>query len=378
MAVSGHTGLCRVIAPRMRRASEGRTTIVGLPGLILPCAERADRMDTQVSSGFRGAVSASMFPEGDRLDTWRELFGRQFLHLDVEPLDDQPFRYDIDYLAMPGFNLSVGLISAVRCERTRALIKDGSDDLILLVPQSGRMELHERGRETVVGQGDAIIRRSREVGQTLSSSGAYLTLSIPAAIMGRHVGNLEHFDFAVLRDGNPTLGMLKSYLRMLMSDTFVLPAEEELGSYGAGMVSRHVHEVVGLLIGASRDLWETSGVPGGGLFATRLAAIHAEVAQNATDPEFSVHDVARKLEISPGYIRKLLATQQQRFSDLLRSARLDRAHGMLRAPQFRNVDITWIALESGFSDISYFNRCFKHRFGMTPSDARNVRGRPDA
>ena len=103
-----------------------------------------------------------MFPEAARLDTWRELFGRQFLHLDVEPLDDQPFRYDVEYLAMPGFNLSVGLISAVRCERTRELIGDGSDDLILLVPRSGTMELTERGRTAHIGQGDAIIRRSRK------------------------------------------------------------------------------------------------------------------------------------------------------------------------------------------------------------------------
>jgi AraC-like DNA-binding protein len=316
-------------------------------------------------------MSAAMFPEAKRLNTWRELFGRKFLHLDVDPLDDEPFRYDVDYIAMPDLNLSSGSISAVRCNRTRELIDDGNDDLILLVPQSGKMELHERGKEVLVRQGDAFIRRSSEIGHTFSTSGKYLTLSIPSDKVAQRVANMEQFGFAVVQNGNHTLSLLKNYLQMLMSGNLVPPENDDLARYTAEMISRHIQEVVGLLLGGSRDAWEYSCEPGGGLFATRIAAIYAEVAHKATDPDFSVHDVAQNLEISPGYIRKLLATQEQRFSDLLRSARLDHAHRMLRAPHVIQMDITWIALESGFNDISYFNRCFKQRFGMTPSDVRN-------
>lgn len=312
-----------------------------------------------------------MFPQRDRLNTWRELFGRQFLQLDVDPLDDQPFRYDVDYLVMPDLNLSRGSISAVRSERTRNLIGDGNDDLILLMPQSGLVQLHERGREVLVGQGDAFVRRSCEVAHTFSTSGEYLTLSIPSAMVARHVGNLEQFGFAVIRDGDATLSLLRNYLQMLMSDTLALPSSGELGRQSAEMLSRHVHEVVGLLLGASRDAWELAGEPGGGIASARIAAIYADVARNATDPDFSAHDVARRLGISSGYIRKLLATREQRFADLLRSTRLDHAHRMLLAPHFSHLDITRIALQSGFSDISYFNRCFRQRFGMTPSDVRN-------
>ncbi|RWF05191.1 MAG: AraC family transcriptional regulator, partial [Mesorhizobium sp.] len=32
--------------------------------------------------------------------------------------------------------------------------------------------------------------------------------------------------------------------------------------------------------------------------------------------------------------------------------------------------VSEIAMTSGFSDVSYFNRCFRRRFGYTPKSAR--------
>lgn len=321
--------------------------------------------------GDRGRMSAAMFPEQDRLNTWRELFGRQFLRLDIDPLDEEPFRFDVDYVSLPNISLSSGTISSVSCTRTMELVDDQTDDLILLIPQSGQLEAFERGREASVASGDALVRRSCETGRTVSTSGQYLTLSIPEAAVELHVGDFSRFGFAVLPHENQTLNLLHSYLRMLLRNELVPPAQDHSGQYMGEMIARHIHEMTGLLLGASRDHWEISGETGGGLFAARLAAIRAEVNRHATDPDFSVHHVARRLEITPGYIRKLLATEGQRFSDLLRSTRLDFAHRMLRAPHCRHIDITGIALQSGFSDISYFNRSFKQRFGMTPSDVRN-------
>jgi AraC-like DNA-binding protein len=33
--------------------------------------------------------------------------------------------------------------------------------------------------------------------------------------------------------------------------------------------------------------------------------------------------------------------------------------------------ISTIAFNCGFGDLSYFNRCFRHRFGATPSEVRH-------
>jgi AraC-like DNA-binding protein len=44
---------------------------------------------------------------------------------------------------------------------------------------------------------------------------------------------------------------------------------------------------------------------------------------------------------------------------------------MLRDPRFDSRTISSVAFEVGFGDLSYFNRTFRSRYGMTPSDVRD-------
>jgi AraC-like DNA-binding protein len=47
---------------------------------------------------------------------------------------------------------------------------------------------------------------------------------------------------------------------------------------------------------------------------------------------------------------------------------------MLADPHHQDRAISAIAFEVGFGNLSYFNRAFRLRFGMTPSDARHTIG----
>ncbi|MEP6567346.1 MAG: helix-turn-helix domain-containing protein [Mesorhizobium sp.] len=58
------------------------------------------------------------------------------------------------------------------------------------------------------------------------------------------------------------------------------------------------------------------------------------------------------------------------FAERILELRLQRAHRMLSDRRKDGMRISEIALLSGFSDVSYFNRCFRRRFGSTPSGAR--------
>jgi AraC-like DNA-binding protein len=50
--------------------------------------------------------------------------------------------------------------------------------------------------------------------------------------------------------------------------------------------------------------------------------------------------------------------------------RLYRAHRTIADPRRADRMISAIAFAAGFGDLSYFNRTFRRRFGMTPSDVR--------
>jgi AraC-like DNA-binding protein len=52
--------------------------------------------------------------------------------------------------------------------------------------------------------------------------------------------------------------------------------------------------------------------------------------------------------------------------------RLVRAHHMLTDPRFIEWKISAIAFEAGFTDLSYFNRAFRHRYAASPSDVREA------
>ena len=50
--------------------------------------------------------------------------------------------------------------------------------------------------------------------------------------------------------------------------------------------------------------------------------------------------------------------------------RLACAYRMLRDPRRAGEKISAIAYDVGFADVSYFNRAFRARYGVAPSDLR--------
>jgi AraC-like DNA-binding protein len=60
------------------------------------------------------------------------------------------------------------------------------------------------------------------------------------------------------------------------------------------------------------------------------------------------------------------------FTDHVLAQRLAFAHRLLSAPHRRSMKISAIAFDAGFGDLSYFNRTFRRRYGVSPSDVRET------
>jgi AraC-like DNA-binding protein len=58
------------------------------------------------------------------------------------------------------------------------------------------------------------------------------------------------------------------------------------------------------------------------------------------------------------------------FTQFLLSQRLASAHRILTDRRFAERSITSVAFDVGFGDLSYFDRVFRRRYGLTPSEAR--------
>jgi AraC-like DNA-binding protein len=92
------------------------------------------------------------------------------------------------------------------------------------------------------------------------------------------------------------------------------------------------------------------------------------IASHFSDPELSLAMVARSVRMSPRYLQRLLKTAGMSFASHVIELRLNHALKLLSATP--GIRISDIAFGSGFSDVSYFNRLFRSRFGQTPSDVR--------
>jgi AraC-like DNA-binding protein len=134
------------------------------------------------------------------------------------------------------------------------------------------------------------------------------------------------------------------------------------------MVRRHIIDLIVLAATLHQSVGESS------LSAVAAAHLHAvfdHIASHHSDPELSLPKVARSTRISTRYVQRLLKTSGTSFTTLVTELRLKHAFTLLTAQGKSNVSICDAALQAGFSDISYFNRLFRSRFGGTPSDVRH-------
>ena len=134
-----------------------------------------------------------------------------------------------------------------------------------------------------------------------------------------------------------------------------------------------VQDIVGLALGATRDAAEIAA--GRGSRAARLRDIKADIAQNL-EGDVSAGALSLRHRISPRYVRKLFEGENISLSRFVLGLRLNRVYRMLADPCCADRTIADIALAAGFGDLSTFNRQFRRRFGLTPSDVRHVGQRP--
>lgn len=90
------------------------------------------------------------------------------------------------------------------------------------------------------------------------------------------------------------------------------------------------------------------------------------IENHITESEFSVDDFCNEIGISKTHVyRKLKALTDQSFTEFMRSIRLKRAASLLLK---RSGNLTEIAYQTGFSNLSYFSRSFKEQYGVSPSE----------
>src|SRR5882762_3847584 len=161
---------------------------------------------------------------------------------------------------------------------------------------------------------------------------------------------------------NPALRLLTHYIGII----------EETESLAAPDLRRqavtHIHDLMALAIGATRDAADIA--KSWGARAARLRAIKEDIATRLDQPDLSAATIAVRHRIKPRWVQRLFESEGTTFTEYVLAQRLVRAHRLLTDPLYVNQKVSTIALDSGFGDLSYFNRAFRRCYGMTPSELR--------
>jgi AraC-like DNA-binding protein len=298
---------------------------------------------------------------------WREMYGKFILKLDVNPVNDQPFRQTTRLQAFPRLSVAYGATSGISVRRTKALVADGNDDFLFMVNLSGQSTISHSSHELDLGPRQATLISNADVGSgTFPATMRYLTIGVPRNALAERIGNPENALLRPVAESNDALRLLIDYV------TMTIDAHSPLNPSLKPAFETHVHDLIGLALGATHE--GRMVAQGRGVRAARLNTIKADIMTHLHEEGLSVHDVARRHGVTPRYVQLLFDDAGQTFSEFVIERRLAKAHRMLADPAYAEWTISAIAFEVGFSNLSWFNRTFRRKYGASPSDIRRAEG----
>jgi AraC-like DNA-binding protein len=310
-------------------------------------------------------LSTDMLPQGlddrQRFLFFAELFEHFSNTGELDPAPDVPFRAAMNsiHIGTTMLGRCDGTFTTVRRERRQVL--QTNDDRYCLARNTGdrAAQVVHRGREFTMRPGAMVLLKLDET--FFSADGAsykrFTNVHLPMAALRATVAGVDDLVGRELEPGG-ALSLAMDYSDLLLRH----PAAVD----EAGMaIAQHLMDLASLGLGARGEL--ALAAQRGGLRAVRLNAVLAILSRRFAEPDFSAHKLATAAGLSERYVNELLYETGAGFTMRLNELRLRKATELLARRGERR--ISDVAFECGFNDLSYFNRCFRRRFGLTPSAA---------
>jgi AraC-like DNA-binding protein len=317
-------------------------------------------MDSAISANERSCRFVSNdVPERERVAVTRDILSRGIWGFDFEPAVDVPFFSEGCTATLPGLVLADVVTSEGRTQRgPRHLV---GDQYLLSICVSGTSRVSQCGRELTIRDGDAVLSMGAERATMNFTASRFLSLRLPAAALESLLPDAEDCVARRIDRDTPALKLLVGYAGILR-ETHALA-----GSAGQAAVA-HVYDLAALALGAVGE--DAAQSKRRALRAVRLRAIKADIEENLRAEGLSVEALATRHHLPVRYVRRLFEEDGTTFTAFVLEHRLARARQMLTNPRLAHQKISFVAIESGFSNLSYFNETFRRRFGLTPSEMR--------
>lgn len=301
---------------------------------------------------------------GARHRLWLDLFTDHLCAADISFFPDAPFHSRSEFLKFGDIavsQLDANIQSAIRTQRH--VEADTRGDYIIGTMFNGASSLiRQEGREAIRGVGQAMLyTNAAPIEAQHDGPVAFRGVTVPRALLAERLPNFEDLAVKPLA-ASPALRHLERYLAI------VIDSDIDADLVLKDNVGTHLIDLVALVLGARGDSAELA--TGRGLRAARLQDVIANIRARFADASFSPSELARNLGLSPRYVQELLQQTGSSFTERVTELRLQKARKMLLDTRYNRSKISDIAYACGFNEVSYFNRCFRRRFGASPRHYR--------
>lgn len=249
---------------------------------------------------------------------------------------------------------------------SKSIKQDSGENYFLILQEEGRALMRQNDSSCLLRPGDFVLIDSA-VPSEFVFFGDYtrqLSLHLPRAEMHARFGyDLIRGGIALPRQDAVTIGISAVVAKVLARETGSTVADGYLREALFGLLGAMLHER------SSKEGYR--GVDSDLSGARALASGQAYLDAHYRSPDLSIQEMADDLGLSLRQIQRGFAAIGTTPTKYLLQKRLEHARLALddRQAGRRSDLISSIAYEAGFSDLSYFHRCYRRAFGASPKGA---------
>jgi AraC-like DNA-binding protein len=305
----------------------------------------------------------------EHLEIWRQAIIQTLGPIEVTVEDLRSFQAETRITEFGAIQISSYRMSPCRTRRTPRMIRQADPGLFqLILPFRGHAGITHERLHVGVGVSDLALYNTSWPWDIQVSHGGTMIEGIMVTFPYRvfpippdKAGPLTVFS------GQKGIGaLLAGFLTRLTADP---------GPYRPAEAARLGTIIMDLLATQlAQQLDNASLIPFQTARNALLTRIHAFIERNLAEPELTPVEIAAAHAISVRQLHRLFHDQNVTVAAWIRDRRLDRCRRDLADPLLRDRPIHAIAARWGFGDPAHFSHRFRNRYGITPSDYRNLAG----
>jgi AraC-like DNA-binding protein len=320
-----------------------------------------------MSEGFVSYSTQVVAPHR-RVEFWNERASGVITDLQVQPDRDVAFAASLKAVEFAGIGFAEAISTPSRVVHSHGLASHVPNPCYLIhLQRSGTCLNRQVKTEVLLEAGDFVLCDSTLPCELiLGGDNSMLVLRIPQAVLKRRLPTPEIFINQHMPGTIGTSGLVSKFVNLFWDQCQA--GMERIAS------ERLADSICDLLATSFLDSLKQP-VDGSTVQTLWKLRIRRYIDVHLTDPELSPATIADHFRVSPRYVHKIFATEDEAVSKYILRRRLESCHRSLTDVTQTAKSVSIIAFEWGFNSTTHFARVFRERYGLAPSELRRQHDR---